>query len=91
MASKHSPVRKAQHAMIVTLEESSKGNLSLVIDAAEKKEGSEPAEWVTQRNFANHEYPTEMMDGLQLTRRELAEIGETLMIWLLAKAGRLND
>ncbi|MCL6269090.1 hypothetical protein M3P05_03925 [Sansalvadorimonas sp. 2012CJ34-2] len=91
MPKKRDLARKATHGMLVTLEETSKGNLSLVLDTVEKEEGSDSAQWTVDRNFTEHEYPSEMIEGFQLTRRELAEIGETLMIWLLSKDGRLND
>ena len=84
------PVRKARHGVAVSLEEGEDGVLSLMMDAVERRPDSEPAEWVFQKNFVNHAHPAEHMENLQLSRKELAEIGETLMIWLMSKEGRLS-
>ena len=51
MAKKRNSARKAQHGIVVTLEETSKGNLSLVLDTAEKVEGSDPAQWEIVRKL----------------------------------------
>ena len=91
MASKQKTFPKKRHGIVVFLDESSKGNLALVLDTVEKTEKGNPAEWVVQRNFTRHEYPAEMMERFQLTQRELADIGEALMIWLLSKDGHLKD
>ena len=87
---KKEPERKAKHGIVVTLEERPDGMLGMVMDTVEKRGGCEPDEWIFQKNFVSLDHPADLMENLQLTRRELAEIGETMMIWLLSRSGRLN-
>ena len=87
---KKEQLRKARHGVVVSLEERPGGMLGIVMDTVEKREDCDTDEWVFQKNFVSLDHPAELMENLQLTRRELAEIGETLMIWLLSREGRLN-
>ena len=82
--------RKARHGIVVSLEERPDGMLGMVMDTVEKREGADRDEWIFQKNLVSLDHPADLMENLQLTRRELAEIGETMMIWLLSREGRLN-
>ncbi|MTI14631.1 hypothetical protein [Sansalvadorimonas verongulae] len=90
MSKKKELPRKARHGIVVSLEERPDGMLGMMMDTVKKREGSDPAEWIFQKNFVNLDHPADLMENLQLTRKELAEIGETMMIWLLSSEGRLN-
>ncbi|WP_281645087.1 hypothetical protein [Parendozoicomonas sp. Alg238-R29] len=87
---KKDQARKAKHGILVSLEERPGGMLGMVMDTVEKREGSDPGEWVFQKHFVSLDHPAELMENLQLTRKELADIGETMVIWLLSKEGKLN-
>ncbi|CAM3456926.1 hypothetical protein [Parendozoicomonas haliclonae] len=82
--------RKARFGVVVTLEERPDDMLAMVMDTVEKVEGSHPDEWLFQKHFTALEHPAEFMENLQLSRKELAEIGEALMIWLMSREGRLK-
>ncbi len=83
------PAPKAVQGILVSLEDRGDDMLGMVMDTVARKEGSSD-EWVFQKNLVTLNHPIDLMENLQLSRRELAEIGETMMIWLLSRAGRLN-
>jgi len=74
----------------VFLKEGNNGKIKLTLNDVIATSDSAAPDWKHDLNFTQNEYDSESMKKLELTEKQYAEIGENLIIRLLALNGHLS-
>jgi hypothetical protein len=76
--------------VIACLRPAGKGQTRLVFDDAKSDHPNNPGAWKPERLFTWNQYNSEQLKELQLTEKEFAQIGENLVMRLLALQRQLK-
>ena len=82
---------RSQVGVIACLRIAGNGITRLVFDDAKSDTPNKPASWKPEALFTWKQYDSEKLKGMKLTEKEYAEIGETLLIRLLALSGEVKE
>ena len=77
------------NGVVAYIQETEDGKTTLVFDDV-SSEKQPPASWRHEVLFTSNSYDSEAMKTLNLTKEQYAEIGENLIIRLLALDGKLK-
>lgn len=78
---------RAKTGIVVSLAEQHDGSLRLVVDDVDKVPSTEPPVWRTRSLFTFTDFEKTRLVNIQLSQKELAMIGENVLIRALALGG----
>lgn len=81
---------RSRVGLIVCLRSVSDVTTRLVFDDAKSDTPKRPAKWKPRTLFTWNEYDSKRLNEMKLSKREYAEIGENLVMRLLALNGNLK-
>ncbi|MGH7796586.1 MAG: hypothetical protein ACREQ2_17100 [Candidatus Binatia bacterium] len=77
--------------VIACLRTAGNGIMHLVFDDAKSDTANKPTSWKPEALFTWNQYDSEKLRGMKLTEKEYAEIGENLVMRLLALSGEVQE
>ncbi|XXF77741.1 hypothetical protein P2318_32535 [Myxococcaceae bacterium GXIMD 01537] len=81
---------RGRAGVVASLVENPDGSLRLLFDDLDRLPDTEPPVWRTQVLFTFKDYDKERVLGGKFSKEELAEIGENVLIRLVALSGLLK-
>ena len=78
------------NGVVAHILEEDDGNIRLFLDDVKASRGTELPVWEHQGLFTSNDYCSETFISLSLSKEQFAEIGESLVIRLLALEGHLK-
>jgi hypothetical protein len=75
---------RSTKGVVASLAPIANGKLRLVFDDAESDRESRPTAWTPMALFSSKEFDAARLENAKLSERELAQIGENLLVRLLA-------
>ncbi len=81
---------RASSGVVVSLRATSDGRLCVVFDDVRRQPAADALSWTHQRFFTATEYSSSELENLGLNKDQLAQIGENIIIRLLALSNASN-
>ena len=80
----------AMKGVTAFIKEDERGNFRLVLNDVKASSSTETPDWTHSVIFTENTYNSNKMKSLELTKEQFAEIGENIIIRLMAQSGNLK-